>query len=301
MKVMSPSTFPKISIVTPSFNQGEFLEETICSVLNQNYPNLEYIIIDGGSTDNSVEIIRKYEKHLKYWISEKDKGVYDAIQKGFAQSTGEIMAWINSDDLYHPLSFLTIAEIFTSFPEVSWLQGNPSGFDEKSRNVALQPMRLWSRYNFYLKDFAFIQQESTFWRRTLWEKAGSGFDPNLKYAGDLELWLRFFRHERLFVTDALIAGFRFRSSNQLSFDNQEKYLIEAHTCIESEPLDEQTRKAFASIRKLKSLLSKMRYFQIGRLKLKYYKLFNYPPVIKFNRLTQKFELKNLVDFSLAKS
>ena len=96
--------FPKITIVTPSFNQGQYLEETILSVINQNYPNLEYIIIDGGSSDNSVEIIKKYEKHLAYWVSESDEGVCYAIQKGFQKSTGDLMAWINSDDMFHKKS-----------------------------------------------------------------------------------------------------------------------------------------------------------------------------------------------------
>ena len=98
-------SWPKISIVTPSYNQGDFLEQTILSVLNQNYPNLEYIIIDGGSTDKSMEIIKKYEKYISYWISEKDNGQADAIKKGFRKSSGEIFAWINSDDNYLYKSF----------------------------------------------------------------------------------------------------------------------------------------------------------------------------------------------------
>ncbi len=97
------NTYPKISIVTPSYNQGQYLEQTILSVIGQNYPNLEYIIIDGGSTDNSIEIIKKYERYLAYWVSEKDKGHYHAVQKGFDKSTGEIMSWLNSDDILHSI------------------------------------------------------------------------------------------------------------------------------------------------------------------------------------------------------
>src|SRR5215204_5758135 len=109
---------PKISIVTPSYNQAEFIEETILSVINQNYPNLEYIVIDGGSTDGSVEIIKKYEQYFSYWVSEPDKGHADALNKGFAKATGEVMAWINSDDKYFPWTFATVAEVYSQFPEV---------------------------------------------------------------------------------------------------------------------------------------------------------------------------------------
>src|SRR6266550_5897057 len=111
----------KISIVTPSFNQGQFIEETIRSVLDQNYPNLEYLVIDGGSTDQTIDIIHKYETHLSYWESEQDRGQVHAINKGLARATGDIFAFINSDDIYFPGTFATVARYFADFPKAEWV------------------------------------------------------------------------------------------------------------------------------------------------------------------------------------
>src|ERR1035437_8512433 len=115
------NALPRISLVTPSFNQAPFLEATIRSVLDQDYAALEYVIVDGGSTDGSVEIIRKYQGRLAYWCSEPDQGQYDAINKGFARSTGHIMAWINADDMFFPWTFQLVADVFSMFPDVSWI------------------------------------------------------------------------------------------------------------------------------------------------------------------------------------
>ena len=132
--------YPRISIVTPSFNQGKYIEQTIQSVLSQNYPNLEYIIIDGGSTDGTVEIIKKYEQQLTYWISEPDKGQTDAINKGFAKCTGEIFNWINSDDYYSPNSLHIVAEVFSENPTAKVVCGLENGFyNEQQSKIVNHP------------------------------------------------------------------------------------------------------------------------------------------------------------------
>lgn len=225
--------YPRISIITPNFNQAEFLEQTIVSVLNQNYPNLEYIIIDGGSTDGSVDIIRKYENRLSYWISEPDNGMYYALQKGFIISTGEIMGWINSDDILHKNSLFIIASLFENNPLVNWIQGYPNVINENGTIIFEREPRykvgpfLLKHYN----DWIFVQQESTFWRRKLWEKAGSEISVNYKFAGDFELWMRFFNFDNLYITKAYIGAFRSRVG-QISGVSGDLYLKECDQIID---------------------------------------------------------------------
>jgi glycosyltransferase involved in cell wall biosynthesis len=292
---------PKISIVTPNYNGEVYLEETIKSVLSQNYPNLEYIIIDGGSTDDSVAIIRKYESQLAYWVSEPDKGLYEAIQKGFDKSTGEIMAWINSDDMFHSKAFFTVAEIF-KYNEVQWLQGTPTTYDEMGRTVFVESLKRWSKLDYYLGNFKWIQQESVFWRRSLWETSGSKIDVSLKYAGDLELWLRFFRHEKLYVTHALLGGFRQRCSGQLSMEFLEEYLEEAKTRIKDEvenkiPIEE--RILVEEIVNNTKIIDKIPFKILKRIVNKYFHnkidkrrkfYFDYAPIISFDRIKQEFKI-----------
>ncbi|HVA98847.1 MAG TPA: glycosyltransferase family 2 protein, partial [Bacteroidia bacterium] len=260
--------FPKITIVTPSFNQGEYLEETILSVLDQNYPNLEYIIIDGGSTDDSVEIIKKYEKQLTFWISEKDNGLYDALNKGFSKSTGEIMAWINSDDLYHKKSFFTVAEIFSAFPKVQWIQGLPDCVSESGKLISISNFKNWSKYNYFLKEYKWIQQESCFWKRDLWEKTNSKLNDSLKLAGDLDLWLRFFDYAELYSLNIILGAYRQRSKNQLSLEQMPAYEKEAEYI-----LNERLKKLNPKEKKtLKKIISYQNFFcKIPWIRSKMYK------------------------------
>jgi glycosyltransferase involved in cell wall biosynthesis len=235
---------PKISIVTISYNQADFLEQTILSVIGQNYPNLEYIIIDGGSTDQSVNIIRKYEKSLAFWVSEKDNGMYEALQKGFKKSTGEIMGWINSDDLLLGNSLFVLAGIFSENPNCNWLEGTNTVIDESGKIINQSFPYNTTKYCFYkwnflnneknnIRSFGTLQQESTYWRRSLWEKSGSKLDVSLKTAGDFELWMRFFRSDSLFLTKSQIGAFRSRTM-QKSIAQKDVYLEESIAVINRE-------------------------------------------------------------------
>ncbi|WP_243370205.1 glycosyltransferase [Geotalea sp. SG265] len=238
-EIGASSQWPKISIVTPSYNQGEFLEACIQSVLSQNYPNLEYIIMDGGSTDGSVEIIKNYETYLTYWQSCSDGGQYQAINAGFQRANGEIMGWLNSDDKLHAGSLSLISRIFNSFKEVEWLTGRPTAWDDQGElKLVLDYLPIWSREKFLNRHDgeSFIQQESTFWRRSLWEKAGSSLQAGLKFAADFELWGRFFRHAQLYTVDALVGGFRYQS-RQKTANHMEEYLCEAQQVIEKEKFE----------------------------------------------------------------
>jgi glycosyltransferase involved in cell wall biosynthesis len=225
-------TLPTITIITPTYNSERYLEATIQSVLAQNYPALEYIIIDGGSTDNTLDIIKRYESQLAYWISEPDNGMYDALQKGFAHSTGQIMAWLNSDDMYPSWTLRTVASIFGDLPDVDWITSiRPIIWNRDGLAVDTMALLGYSKIGFMRGEhlsngthFALevVQQESTFWRRSLWDAAGATLDTSLRYAGDFELWARFYHYSDLIGVRTSIGGFR-QHGNQLSERAAEAY------------------------------------------------------------------------------
>lgn len=177
---------PKISIITPSYQQADYLEQTIVSVLEQGYPSLEYIVIDGGSTDGSVDIIKKYEAHLTYWVSEPDKGQTDAINKGLKKATGDVVAWINSDDIYCDGALHAIGKAFAD-SDADLIYGDVENFFPDGRTEV-------SVNNFEVLDFlsrVSIHQPGVFWKRSLHQQHGY-LDESFYYLMDYDLWARLF-------------------------------------------------------------------------------------------------------------
>ncbi len=228
---------PSISIVIPSFNQAEYLEVAIRSVLDQRYPNLQLIVMDGGSSDGSVEIIKRYADRLHYWQSAADEGQYWAINEGFRRSSGQIMAWINSDDKLHVNSLNTMASIFSQREDVAWVTGTPNIMNEAGIITWIcEPAPVFCHQNYLQKryDFpTFIQQEGTFWRRELWDQAGATLQVDLQMAGDLELWARFFRHAPLYTASVCTGCFR-QQGNQKTAKAMDLYRAEAERILERE-------------------------------------------------------------------
>lgn len=192
---------PKISIITPSFNQGQFIEETILSVINQNYPNLEYIIIDGGSTDNTVEIIKKYENKINYWISEKDSGQSEAINKGINKTTGQILTWLNSDDVYLPNTLIKIAEEFLKQPQLGLLHGKTVVFGENLKDRIVGGDTDIPQYQ-YLATMKFPQPSSFFSKEAL--DAIGPVSNHLHFGMDFEL-----------VAKLVLQDFKIQHSNDI--------------------------------------------------------------------------------------
>ena len=181
------TNWPKITVVTPSYNQGSYLEETILSVLDQGYPNLEYIVIDGASADNSLEVIKRYADRLDYWVSEPDKGQADAINKGFRHSNGDIMGWLNSDDILLPNALFKIASAFNRSSNPHVVTGLRKIYDPESNFVRNMFDCIPTKPILRLR--CSVYQETTYWRRGVWEQVGE-LNSSLNYALDFEYWQR---------------------------------------------------------------------------------------------------------------
>jgi glycosyltransferase involved in cell wall biosynthesis len=207
------NAYPKINIVTPSFNQGKFLEETIQSILNQNYQNLEYFVVDGGSTDNSVDIIKKYANRINWWVSEPDKGQSDAINKSFQKTKGDWLCWVNSDDILLPRALGKVAETFNLNPSADVITGNVLYINQNNiiTRCVKVPKVSWFFYRHSVGSFV---APAVFFKRSLYEKVG-GLDIKLHYSMDLDLWHKFrLAGAKIYHIREYLGGFRIHQSSK---------------------------------------------------------------------------------------
>ena len=223
-----------ISVITPTYNSEEYLEECIKGMMSQTYREFEHIIVDGGSKDGTLEIIKKYEgKYPMRWISEKDNGMYDAISKGFKMAKGDVFCWINSDDMYMPWTLATINKVINkevNGHKVQWCVGLGSRYTEDGINYIVGRGIQVFPHEFIRKGWhngpklGCLQQESSFWSRALYESVG-GIDTHFKLAGDFDLWKRFAEKERLYSINSVVSGFRIhegqKSGDRMAYLNEE--------------------------------------------------------------------------------
>lgn len=207
----------RISVVTPNYNGAIRLARSLNSVFTQDYTNFEYIVVDGASTDGSRDILESVSDRLQGLFIEPDHGQYDAINKGFSRSTGDILCWLNSDDTYFPWTFRIVARIFRDFPEVDWITGVRSGLRDDAvqdlSNLTSFPRELLAGGAFHSGGLGCVMQECCFWRRSLFEKVG-GLDTRWRIAADFDLWTRFAAHADLVATTALLGGFNYTGENR---------------------------------------------------------------------------------------
>ena len=204
---------PLVSIITPSFNQARYLEATINSVLGQDYPSIEYIIVDGGSTDESADIIKKHEGRIAWWVSEQDKGQTDAINKGFNRATGDILAWINSDDTYNPGAVSAAVKYLFENPEVAMVYADCNFIDENDKVIG-KFNAAQTDYRRLREGYVHIPQQTMFFRAKYWKELGP-LDPSFYFAMDYDLWTRIAAHAPFkYLAGHTWANFRLHTSGK---------------------------------------------------------------------------------------
>ena len=224
MTKINRKKFPKISIVTPNFNYGKYLEDTIVSVLSQEYPNLEYILIDGGSTDNSVDVIRTYEDRISSWQSKRDDGQADAINKGFLKTTGDILGWLNSDDMYLPGALNKVRNIFASLEgdDPTIVFGNCVHLDVESNRASGSDVVAWQRA-LDLRLYDYIIQPSCFWSRSVYERVGP-LSLDMNFGFDWDWFIRAEQAGVRFVSmDDFLSVYRFHDEHKTGIGGEQRW------------------------------------------------------------------------------
>lgn len=209
---------PLVSIVTPSYNQAQFLPATIESVLGQSYPNIEYIIIDGGSVDGSIDIIQRYSDQLAFWVSQPDQGQTDAINKGFNHANGIVLAYLNSDDTLEPQAVTEAVSFLLDHPEIGMVYGDANFIDPRGRVIGRFPAAQ-TNYQRLRRGYVHIPQAAAFWRAQLWHQVAP-LDTSIYFAMDYDLWLRLARISRLHYHPGVWANFRLHASAKTIADDE---------------------------------------------------------------------------------
>lgn len=243
----SPNDWPRISIVTASFNQGKFIEETIRSILLQNYPNLEYFVMDGGSTDETVSVLKKYERWITGWVSERDGGQPDAINKGWKRCTGQVLAWLNSDDWYYPNALREVALAFKGNPSADWICGEVDNCWSVNEIAKRHHPGIPSLAEFFGRKNYGLHQPGMFWRRDLIERVGY-LDTTLQYSFCHDFWARMLlqKHEMVLLQKP-IAYFRLHDKSKTcsarhKFAEQDWQILERYADKLSPKEHEQAKK-----------------------------------------------------------
>src|ERR1700738_913080 len=220
---LAGSPFPRITIVTPAISGDEYLEATLRSAICQDYPNLELIVIEDGTSSERRRILKNYEAHFSWQMCPPATELCAALNMAFAKSSGEILGWLEPGEMLLTNGLHVIGSVFASFPDVEWITGRPFNFSLSGMPAGLKHLERWSRIRFLAGGNKYIHRETTFWRRSLWEKAGGALATEYGVAGEFELFMRFFRYARLYSVEALIGGYRTHPGNHSATGSHRAY------------------------------------------------------------------------------
>ncbi len=248
--IADTDSYPCITIVVPSYNHGRFIDKTLESIISQGYPELELIVVDGGSADQTVEVIRRYASHIRWWVSEPDNGQAHAINKGMAQAAGEILAWLNSDDCLMPGALFRVADQFMASDDIDVVYGHRVLINESGEDVGKWVLPGHRKLILTYADF--IPQETMFWRRSLWQRIGGQLDESFRFAMDWELIRRFINVNAEFkLIPAFLGQFRMHDAQKTQAD------IETDGFKEMEIIRQRCRQDFSRHPALQNLYYRM--------------------------------------------
>jgi hypothetical protein len=217
------ASMPRITIVAPALGNEQYLDATLRSVIYQDYPNLEFIVIEDGASGVRGRILEKYQSRFCWQSCAPGTELCAALNMAFANASGEILGWLEPGDMFHINALAVIGGVFAALPEVEWITGRPFNFSPSGMPIGIKHLERWSRMRFLAGGNKYIHRETTFWRRSLWERAGTTMSTEYGAAGEFELFVRFFRHARLYSVESLIGGYRTHPGNYSGDGSHRRY------------------------------------------------------------------------------